>query len=46
VAEPPEAPAPGLRSVRVLRRLEHADQAGYLSRPLLESIEADWEVER
>jgi chemotaxis protein histidine kinase CheA len=43
---PPKAPAPGLRSVRVLRRLEHADQAGYLSRPLLESIEADWEVER
>jgi len=43
---PPKAPAPGLRSVRVLRRLEQADQVGYLPRPLLESIEADWEVEQ
>ena len=43
---PPRAPAPGLRSVRVLRRLDHVDQAGFLPRPLLESVEADWEVER
>jgi chemotaxis protein histidine kinase CheA len=42
---PPRAPAPGLRSVRVLRKIEHVDQSGYLPRPLLESIEADWEVE-
>jgi hypothetical protein len=42
---PPRAPAPGLRSVRVLRKLEHVDQSGYLPRPLLESIETDWEVE-
>jgi hypothetical protein len=43
---PPRAPAPGLRSVRVLRKIEHVDQSGYLPRPLLESIETDWEVEQ
>jgi len=43
---PPEAPAPGLRSVRVLRRLDQAGRAGFIAPPLLESIEADWEVEQ
>ena len=43
---PPKAPAPGLRSVRVLRKLEHVDKAGFFSQPLLESMRADWEVER
>ena len=39
----PEAPAPGLRSVRVLRRLDQAGAAGMLPPPLLESLAADWE---
>ena len=43
---PPEAPAPGLRSVRVLRRLDQAGRAGFIAPPLLASLEADWEVEQ
>lgn len=46
LAAPPEAPAPGLRSVRVLRRLDQAGRAGFIAPPLLASIEADWEVEQ
>lgn len=44
-AAPPKAPAPGLRSVRVLRRLDQARTAGYLPPALLASLEADWEEE-
>ncbi len=40
---PPEAPAPGLRSVRVLRRLDQAQRAGFLPPTLVESLQADWE---
>jgi len=40
---PPQAPAPGLRSVRVLRRLDQAQRAGFLPPPLVESIQTDWE---
>lgn len=43
---PPRAPAPGLRSVRVLRRLDQAGQTGLLPGPLLASLKADWEVEQ
>jgi len=43
---PPRAPAPGLRSVRVLRKLDQARQAGLLPSPLLTSLQADWEVEQ
>jgi hypothetical protein len=39
----PEAPAPGLRSVRVLRRLDQAGRAGFLPPALVESLQADWE---
>jgi len=42
---PPQAPAPGLRSVRVLRRLDQAERAGYLPPPLVAALAADWEVE-
>ena len=41
-AAPPRAPAPGLRSVRVLRRLDQAGRAGFLPPALLASLEADW----
>jgi hypothetical protein len=41
-AAPPRAPAPGLRSVRVLRRLDQAGRAGFLPPALLTSLEADW----
>lgn len=40
---PPQAPAPGLRSVRILRRLDQAGAAGFLPLPLIESLAADWE---
>jgi len=40
---PPEAPAPGLRSVRVLRRLDQAGHAGFLPPTLIDSLQADWE---
>jgi hypothetical protein len=46
VTPPPQAPAPGLRSVRVLRRLDQAGTAGFLPGPLLASLQADWEEER
>jgi len=39
----PTPPAPGLRSVRILRRLDQARRAGFLSGPLLTRLEADWE---
>jgi hypothetical protein len=45
VTPPPQAPAPGLRSVRVLRRLDQAGTAGFLPGPLLASLQADWEEE-
>jgi hypothetical protein len=40
---PPQAPAPGLRSVRVLRRLDQAGKTGILPPPLIEALSADWE---
>ncbi|MBN1921660.1 MAG: hypothetical protein JW892_10475 [Anaerolineae bacterium] len=40
---PPMPTATGLRSVRVLRRLEQARRAGFLSDPLSDSLEAAWE---
>jgi len=43
---PPQAPAPGLRSVRVLRRLDQAGKAGFLPPPLIEALAADWEEEQ
>jgi hypothetical protein len=45
VTPPPRPPAPGLRSVRVLRRLDQAGTAGFLPGPLLASLQADWEEE-
>ena len=39
---PPMPSAPGLRSVRILRRLDQARRAGFLSGPLLASLEAAW----
>jgi len=39
---PPTPPAPGLRSVRILRRLDQARRAGFLSGPLLASLETAW----
>ena len=42
---PPEAPAPGLRSVRVLRRLDQAKTAGFLPPTLVEALATDWEEE-
>jgi hypothetical protein len=39
---PSMPPAPGLRSVRILRRLDQARRAGFLSGPLLASLEAAW----
>jgi hypothetical protein len=39
---PPAPAAPGLRSVRILRRLDQARRAGFLSGPLLASLEAAW----
>ena len=39
---PPMPSAPGLRSVRILRRLDQARRAGFLSGPLLDSLEAAW----
>ncbi|MDY6877354.1 MAG: hypothetical protein SWK90_14280 [Chloroflexota bacterium] len=43
---PPQAPAPGLRSVRVLRRLDQAERAGFLPPPLVAALAADWEEEQ
>jgi len=42
---PPQAPAPGLRSVRMLRQLGQAEKAGFLPPPLVASLAADWEEE-
>ena len=39
---PPTPSAPGLRSVRILRGLDQARRAGFLSGPLLDSLEASW----
>ena len=39
---PPEAPAPGLTGVRILRRLEQAETAGLLPAGQIESIETIW----
>ena len=40
---PPSMPsATGLRSVRILRRLNQARRAGFLSGPLLDSLEITW----
>ena len=46
LAPPPTAPAPGLRSVRVLRQLGQAERAGFLPPPLIEALAADWEEEQ
>lgn len=40
---PPVAPAPGLRSVRMLRRLDQISKAGLLPPTLVASLEADWQ---
>jgi hypothetical protein len=40
---PPRAPAPGLRSVAVLRRLDQAATAGMLPPGLVASLQTDWE---
>jgi len=42
---PPQAPAPGLRSVRMLHRLDQAESAGFLPPPLVASLAEDWEFE-
>ncbi|MBN2002068.1 MAG: hypothetical protein JXA21_01825 [Anaerolineae bacterium] len=39
---PPEPPSPGLRSVRILRRLDQAKWSGILSGALRSSLEAAW----
>lgn len=39
---PPPPSATGLRSVRILRELDQARRAGFLSGPLLDSLEATW----
>lgn len=39
---PPMPSATGLRSVRILRELDQARRAGFLSGPLLDSLEATW----
>ncbi len=40
--ETPMPSATGLRSVRILRRLDQARQAGFLSGPLIDSLEVTW----
>jgi hypothetical protein len=40
---PPVAPAPGLRSVRVFRRLDQVGRVGLLPPSLVAAIEADWQ---
>jgi len=45
MAAPPEAPAPGLKSVRVLRSLSQANRAGLLPATLTDSLEATWTEE-
>lgn len=41
-ADPPQAPAPGLTGVRILRRLEQAETAGLLPPGQVEAIETVW----
>jgi len=45
LAPPPTPPAPGLQSVRLLRRLDQAAKGGLISDSLLASMAADWETE-
>ena len=45
LAPPPTPPAPGLRSVQMLRRLDQAAKGGLIPGPLLASLAADWETE-
>jgi len=41
-ADPPQAPAPGLTGVRILRRLDQAETAGLLPPGQVEAIETVW----
>ncbi len=43
LAEPPSAAAPGLRSVRTLRRLDQAARLGVLPPGVADVIDADWQ---
>lgn len=43
MAPPPQPPAPGLRQVAVIRRLDQAGTAGFLPPPLVAALQADWE---
>jgi hypothetical protein len=45
VAPPPQPPAPGLRRVAVLRRLDQAAVAGMLPPGVVAALQADWEEE-
>jgi hypothetical protein len=45
LAPPPTPPAPGLRQVMVVRRLDQAETAGALPPGMVAALEADWEVE-
>jgi len=45
LSPPPTPPAPGLQSVRMLRRLDQAARGGLIPGPLLASMAADWETE-
>jgi hypothetical protein len=45
LAPPPRPPAPGLRQVAVLRRLDQAAAAGMLPPGVVATLQADWEEE-
>jgi chemotaxis protein histidine kinase CheA len=45
MAPPPQAPAPGLRSVKMLRKLDQAGPTGLLPGPMIATLEADWQTE-
>ena len=45
LAPPPRPPAPGLRRVAILRRLDQAETAGMLPPGVVATLQADWEVE-
>jgi hypothetical protein len=45
LAPPPRPPAPGLRQVAVLRRLDQAATAGMLPPGVVATLQADWEEE-
>jgi hypothetical protein len=45
LAPPPRPPAPGLRRVAVLRRLDQAATAGMLPPGVVATLQADWEEE-